>query len=98
MGGNDRSKKAGSSFSIFRFFKFRRGRNEDHYDHSGYWDEMPRSGKVWPSDEDKAHRWIAEPGVDRKTNYYIDKIYRNRVFESERQTITLSTNGTKLDM
>ena len=98
MGGNNRSKKAHSSFSIFNFFKFRRGRKEDYCDHGDYWNEMPRSGKVWPSDEDKTHRWVAEPGIDRKAKDYIDKIYRNRVFESERQTVTLPANGTKLDL
>ncbi|KAG6592307.1 hypothetical protein SDJN03_14653, partial [Cucurbita argyrosperma subsp. sororia] len=98
MGGNNRSKKAHSSFSIFNFFKFRRGRKEDHCDHSGYWDEMPRSSKVWPSDEDKAHRWVAEPGIDRKAKDYIDKIYRNHVFQSERQTVTLPAYGAKLDV
>ncbi|KAG6592309.1 hypothetical protein SDJN03_14658, partial [Cucurbita argyrosperma subsp. sororia] len=98
MGGNNQSKKSHSSFSIFNFFKFRKGRKEDHYDHGGYWNKMPRSGKVWPSDEDKTHRWVAEPGIDRKAKDYIDKIYRNRIFESERQTVTLPANGTKLDL
>ncbi|KAG6592308.1 hypothetical protein SDJN03_14654, partial [Cucurbita argyrosperma subsp. sororia] len=98
MGGNNRSKKAHSSFSIFNFFKSRRSRKEDHCDHSGGWDEIPRSSKIWPSDEDKIHRWVAEPGIDRKAKDYIDRIYRNRVFESERQTVTLPASGTKLDL
>ena len=44
------------------------------------------------------HRWIAEPGIDRKAKDYIDRIYRNRVLESERQTVTLPASGTKLDL
>ena len=35
------------------------------------------------------HRWVAEPGIDRKAKNYIDRIYRNRAFESELQTVTL---------
>lgn len=99
MGGNNRQKKAHSSFSIFSFFKSRRGRKGDHCDHSCSWpNEMPRSSKVWPSDEDKPHHWVAEPGIDRKAKDYIDRIYRNRVFESERQTVTVPSNGTKPNM
>ncbi|KAG6592317.1 hypothetical protein SDJN03_14663, partial [Cucurbita argyrosperma subsp. sororia] len=98
MGGNNRLKKAHSSFSIFNFFKFRRGRKEDHCNHSGCWNEMPRSNKVWPSDEDKIHCWVAEPGIDRKAKDYIDRIYRNRAFESKLQTVTLPASGTKHDL
>ncbi|KAA0035006.1 hypothetical protein E5676_scaffold155G00380 [Cucumis melo var. makuwa] len=92
MGGH-KHKKSHSSFSFFSFFKSKWSKKEDHYDHGGSWlDDKSRSGKVWPSDEDKAHHWVAEPGIDRKAKDYIDRIYRNRVFESERQTVTIPTN------
>lgn len=87
MGRNSGEKKARSSFSIFSFFKSRRGRKGDVYDHCGSWDEASSTGKVWPSDEDKAHHWVAEPGIDRKAKDYIDRIYRNRVIETERETV-----------
>lgn len=97
MGGKNRQKKAQSSFSIFNLFRSRKARKGD--DHQCDLDhdccaEISRSSKVWPSDEDKTHRWVAEPGIDRRAKDYIDKIYRNRVLESERQTFTIQPNGS----
>ncbi|KGN45873.1 hypothetical protein Csa_005148 [Cucumis sativus] len=93
MGGSHRQKKTHSSFSIFSFFKSKRGRKGDVYEHGTNWEDVPSSSKVWPSDEDKGYRWVAEPGIDRKAKDYIDRIYKNRVFETERQTVTIHPNG-----
>lgn len=90
MGANQRQKKAHSSFSIFSFFKSKKARKGgDLYNHGGTWGEASSSNKVWPSDEDKAHHWVAEPGIDRKSKDYIDRIYRNRTLETEQQTVTI---------
>lgn len=96
MGGNYRQKnKTHSSFSIFNFFKSKRSRKGDPYEHATNWEEVSSTSKVWPSDEDKGFRWVAEPGIDQKAKDYIDRIYRNRVFETERQTVTILPNGHK---
>ena len=93
MGGN-KHKKSHSSFSFFGFFKSKRARKGEHYEH----DELSCPTKVWPSDADKCHRWVAEPGIDRKAKDYIDRIHRNRVLETERQTVTVAPSGTRTDV
>uniref|UniRef100_A0A9I9D9U6 Uncharacterized protein n=1 Tax=Cucumis melo TaxID=3656 RepID=A0A9I9D9U6_CUCME len=95
MGGNRQKKSHNSSFSFLGLFKSKRsGRKGDHYyDHQqqgNSWEDFSCPSKVWPSDADKCHRWVAEPGIDRKAKDYIDRIHRNRVFETQRQTVTLN--------
>ncbi|CAK9328456.1 unnamed protein product [Citrullus colocynthis] len=98
MGGNRAKKSHSSSFSFLgALFKSKRGRRGDHYyeqqqqqqQQGSSWDDFSCPTKVWPSDADKCHRWVAEPGIDRKAKDYIDRIHRNRVFETQRQTVTL---------
>ncbi|GAA0154532.1 hypothetical protein LIER_12483 [Lithospermum erythrorhizon] len=71
MGG--KQKKSSSSFSFLSIFKGKtlssnkaRKMGEDR-------DDFVKAYKVWPSDEDRG-RWVAEPGVDRKTSAYITTI------------------------
>lgn len=88
MGG--RQKKSHSSFSIFgRLFKSKRNGKGDHYDHDGSRNEVRYADKVLLSDEESAHQWIVELGLDRKAKDYIDRFYENRVVETERQTVTI---------
>ncbi|KAG6590516.1 hypothetical protein SDJN03_15939, partial [Cucurbita argyrosperma subsp. sororia] len=97
MGGN-RHKKASSSFSFLAFFKSKRSRKGDGYDHGSTWDDLSYPSKVWPSDADKHHHWVAEPGIDRKADDYIKRIHLSRVLETKNQTVTVAPSGTKADM
>nr|GMD48406.1 hypothetical protein A4A49_37640 [Ipomoea batatas] len=62
-----------SGFSFFGLFKFKPGKKvwngEDHPRDDVF---VSKAYKVWPSDEDRGTRWVAEPGIDSKATLFIN--------------------------
>ncbi|KAL8222898.1 hypothetical protein R6Q57_020297 [Mikania cordata] len=70
MGGNYKSEKK-SYFSFFTIFRRKKTRREGYNDQS--WDEPMKAYKViYHGDQDRAGRWPADPGIDRKASAYIN--------------------------
>ncbi|KAG6592305.1 hypothetical protein SDJN03_14651, partial [Cucurbita argyrosperma subsp. sororia] len=84
MAGNNRQKKPGFSFSICSLFKSKNGRKRDCFNATdATLDEDLSVNKLWPSDEDKRHNWVAVSGIDQKAEKFIRKIHQSRVLEAE---------------
>ncbi|KAK2634650.1 hypothetical protein Ddye_029442 [Dipteronia dyeriana] len=86
MAGNKQQQNQ-KKFSLFSIFKSRRPRRSgDHHDNYNYGCE-DSGRKIWPSDEDKGGRWVAEPGIDRRASAFIAKFHETRVSESEHHAV-----------
>ncbi|KAK7304035.1 hypothetical protein RJT34_15035 [Clitoria ternatea] len=75
--------KRSSSCSISSVFKacFSSGGRYDEY----YWEGSGSGRRMFASDEDRGHSWVAEPGIDRKASDFIARYYATRLTDSERQ-------------
>ncbi|KAL0548502.1 hypothetical protein IC582_012955 [Cucumis melo] len=91
MGGRSKSLKCFSFCGILKSCCFPMGGRDYGNDYGGYFEdqsgEMRR--RMWPSDEDRGSRWVAEPGIDRKASAFIARFYEARVSDPERQTLSL---------
>ncbi|KAB1216279.1 hypothetical protein CJ030_MR4G026697 [Morella rubra] len=76
--GNNRQRKSSGFFSVFGAFKTRRPRGFDEPV-----EEALSARKVFPSDYDRSHGFIADPRVDSKAEAFIIKVRKNHVMASE---------------
>ncbi|KAL3538353.1 hypothetical protein ACH5RR_001719 [Cinchona calisaya] len=72
MGGDGNKQQKKSSFSFFSMFKGKSSRRgADNYYNYEMKEESVKAYKVWHSDEDRAGRWVAKPGIDREASDFI---------------------------
>nr|GMD48404.1 uncharacterized protein LOC104210114 [Ipomoea batatas] len=66
--------KKSSGFSLFGLFKSKKAKKVWNGGEDYPRDEVfvNKAYKVWPSDEDRGIRWVAEPGINWKARAFID--------------------------